>query len=154
MHCEESVSIRLESLHVKGLGRFHDSIKGYFPQHAVGKHPEDILDRISEYAIRSLSYPSGALNAFQGILKAYGSFKNPVHHQQGMVAFSPETFTPTQGLTWNEMFALDLSWELNAPTTRRPEFLSWTWLGWIPQVQPYLATAYMTLIRYREITFA
>jgi Heterokaryon incompatibility protein (HET) len=130
MHCQEAVLIPLSSLHIKSLERFRDEFPGFFPRNGIGKRPEEIIHRISEYAGRQLSYPSDTLYAFQGILRAYQSFKTPVHHLCGVVIFPPETFKHTLNMTITEMFAFGLSWMTTDLATRRPEFPSWSWCGW------------------------
>jgi hypothetical protein len=132
MHCEESISIPPASLHIKSLERFRDNLHGLFPRYGIGKRTEEIIDLISGYVNRQFSHPSDALDAFQGILRAYQSFKIPLHHLCGVIVFPPKLFKTTENWTISEMFALGLSWCEVFPLSciRRPDFPSWSWLGW------------------------
>jgi Heterokaryon incompatibility protein (HET) len=132
MHCQESFSIPLHNLHVKDLTRFRNELTGFFPRFGVGKTSDDLLSRIPEYAHRKFSYASDALDAFQGVLRAFQSFPNPVHHICGVVILSPSTFKSTKTLTSQEMLIFGLCWNIQGSNIRRPEFPSWTWLGWSP----------------------
>lgn len=71
--------------------------------------------QIEQYTQRQLSYPQDSLNAFLGILRAYGRMNKPVQHFWGLPCYEG---TP------------DLQWYHQRPASRRPDFPSWSWAGW------------------------
>lgn len=89
----------------------------------------DIFDRINEYASRSLSYDSDALNAFQGILKVFEKAACPVYHYWGVPIISG-TLLNVQNINWITRFALGLTWVTQTAGKRREGLPSWSWTGW------------------------
>ncbi|KAH7076709.1 heterokaryon incompatibility protein-domain-containing protein [Paraphoma chrysanthemicola] len=82
---------------------------------------EGFFDHISKYMRRQLSFESDRLNAIESVLNDFRSKKEPIFHIFGI------PFKPTADLTIN----CTLFWRMQSNRVhRRPEFPSWSWLGW------------------------
>ncbi|QDS77308.1 hypothetical protein FKW77_004599 [Venturia effusa] len=132
MHCQESLSIPLACLHIKDWSKFKDEYIGIFPHLGIGETSLEILDRIEEYVHREFTYPSDALDAFQGVFRAFQSLSHPVRQVCGIVILDPRTWPSTKSFTIEDMLVLGLCWGFYGPDQidRQPHFPSWTWLGW------------------------
>jgi hypothetical protein len=130
MYCEESLSVPLKPFHVKKFSKIPDTHKGFFPRSGIGKTSEEILSRVAEYAQREFSYTSDALDAFQGVFRAFQSLDSPVRHICGVLVLSPSMNKTTKLLKGSEMFIFGLSWNYSGKVSRRLAFPSWSWLGW------------------------
>lgn len=76
--------------------------------------------QIEQYTQRHLSYPQDSLNAFLGVLRAYGRMAEPVEHIWGIPY--------RQGIP-------ALQWCHQRPAVRRPDFPSWSWAGWAGEIK-------------------
>ncbi|KAI1620035.1 hypothetical protein EDD37DRAFT_674845 [Exophiala viscosa] len=101
---------------------------------------------VNSFARRSLTYQEDALNAFKGILQAFRTPAQtkvkPVDNYVGIPLFSSglgHTDVLVYGLDWNidDEFNNDVIGLNHTPNetqiasaVRRPQFPSWTWLGW------------------------
>ena len=103
---------------------------------------------ISDYCSRYLTFESDALNAFRGILNHYARTPHTTHQYWGLLislhpplhselnsssvgsteSFHLKKHAPTQSLSAS--FVAALSWGFENFTERRPNFPSWTWVGW------------------------
>lgn len=74
---------------------------------------------VAEYTRRKLTYQSDLLNAFQGIIQSFGSKLDghPNFFHYGL---------PTS--SFDQMFCWDT--DSHYPHRRRPDWPSWSWLGW------------------------
>lgn len=143
MHCFESISISLQSLHISSNARFGDDMKAFraFPPAGTGRTAYDIVSRIEEYSKKSLSYNSDAINAMLGIFKQFEKVNNSIDQFWGLPIFtgrnlqsgldrkSLRTYSPT------ELLGLSLSWvsEHQQPATRRPNqdnLPTWSCASW------------------------
>ncbi|KAI1780913.1 heterokaryon incompatibility protein-domain-containing protein [Hypoxylon cercidicola] len=87
----------------------------YTPSH----EPQSLLDHITEYTRRQLSYEVDSLDAFKGVLASYETDKrSPIRHLWGI---------PVQGES-GPFFSL--LWYHKSVATRRSGFPSWSWAGW------------------------
>jgi hypothetical protein len=77
------------------------------------------FDAASDYSGRALSDPADLINAFKGILQYFqprmDGLKNTFHYGLPLSAF-------------DQAFCWQTQW--HCPLLRRPEYPSWSWLGW------------------------
>lgn len=105
-----------------GMGRFEHLI----PDFSRGELMHlSLLDQLSEYSGRELTYDSDSLKAFLGIFNSYKQnpkrlASTPLHLAWGLFFHLKQT----------EGLRVYLDWQHNKPAARRPEFPSWTWAGW------------------------
>ena len=74
---------------------------------------------VSEYSARDLTWHSDVINAFQGILQ---SFESSLDGQPNRFHYGLPTSSFDQAFCWQTFD--------HAPYLRRPEYPSWSWLGW------------------------
>ena len=104
---------------------------GFNPSHA-----KSLAHRITEYTRRDLSFQSDALNAMQGIFRAFAALPSPTRHFWGIPmdiwpADKPGYPRGSAGkLCSEESFARSLYWFLKEPSHRREGFPTWSWAGW------------------------
>lgn len=106
--------------------------------YGAGKFPWDIGHWICKYPTRDLTYPSDALNAFSGIVRAFEDLVHPVYHPWGVPILPSIRKQQTQTTieetpiprSCSDGFILGLCWKHASPATRRPSFPSWSWAGW------------------------
>ncbi|KAH8667970.1 heterokaryon incompatibility protein-domain-containing protein [Tricladium varicosporioides] len=148
MHCCESIIKPLGLLHVKNKQRMKAfNGDGPFSAGGLGKYPWQLLDRISEFTGRRLSYESDSLNAMLGILNAYKHLRHPVFHYYGVPSLPPYMNTQKIGVAFGKLIrmvplpdnpenglATGLCWFLDKPSQRRYGFPSWSWAGWSGKV--------------------
>ena len=140
MHCYEVIDFPVLDLHIKSLQRFRRNHAGIFPE-GVGKHPWDMLARISEYSTRSFSYPSDALNGALGVLRAFEDLEYPLTHYFGVPILSRYLKSIGGSVAAKKRpsdngLAVGLCWSLERPGKRRMGFPSWSWAGWSGKVWP------------------
>lgn len=132
MHCLESIRVPLEGLHTLKNGRMRDSvsISRVFPHRGLGKYPSNLESRINDYLKRSLAFDGDALDAFRGILTHYRcAFAKPIESICGIPLFAIRDSryhldNLVHGLSWRALSSR------SEDIKRRPEFPSWTWVGW------------------------
>jgi len=148
MHCCESILKPLGLLHVKNKQRMKAwNGDGPFSAGGLGKHHWELLDRISEFTRRRLTYESDILNAMSGIFNAYSYLQRPVFNYFGVPSLPPWMNTQKVGIAFGNLIrmvplpnnpenglATGLCWFLESPSQRRPGFPSWSWAGWKGQV--------------------
>jgi len=99
-------------------------------------HAKSLAHRIKEYTRRDLSFQSDALNAMQGIFRAFAALPSPTRHFWGIPmdiwpADKPGYPRGSAGkLCSEESFARSLYWFLKEPSHRREGFPTWSWAGW------------------------
>jgi hypothetical protein len=98
-----------------------------FPLQTVGEEPYMLSNRISEYLNRSLTFDRDILAAFRGVLAAYER-----HFPTSSRIVAGLAIGEQPGMSNLETLASGLSWcfEPSSGLERRPDFPSWTWLGW------------------------
>jgi hypothetical protein len=141
MYYWEQLNVPLRELHTEDQSSFQDWLCsevniGIFPRE-LGKTPQDITNRISEYSRRNLTKSADALNAFRGILRAceierkYHYLGVPILHDHERF---PEEFSPItgfcQGLLWWPINSQPDTEPYNGRPVRRLGFPSWSWTGW------------------------
>lgn len=82
---------------------------------------------LDAYSQRELTYESDSLNALLGAFNFIRRRDPPVYHLWG-VAFTKDTFLSSSD-TQNEVM-ISLDWFPKRKVSRRPEFPSWSTLGW------------------------
>ncbi|KAF4473045.1 HET-domain-containing [Fusarium albosuccineum] len=97
-----------------------------FPSSLELRDPHTVLRLIHNYRKRDLSFDDDALHAMAGIFAAFRKLKQPVQFVCGLPIFYNELLRAD-----TRQFALlqSLPWDGTA-LRRRPQFPSWTWLGW------------------------
>lgn len=96
-----------------------------FPEDGIGRHRQDIVRRLNEYASRQLTFESDSLNAILGIFKPYQL--KQVYHLWG-IPFATEA--DLKILEINFITALGWCTRLPEIAKRRQQFPSWSWVGW------------------------
>lgn len=109
--------------------------------------PWTLAKLIREYSRRRLTYPSDAINAFAGILRAFQNTEYPVYHLWGSPILPPVAM-PLAGddcgdgvvalsRSTSDGFLLGLCWRADGTAAagvpgvkRRAGFPSWCWTGW------------------------
>lgn len=106
----------------------------------LGQNPWEIIRYIADYSSRQLTFPSDAVNAFQGILNIFGQARYNVIHLFG-VPLMPPYAELRRGLSfearpWSvvQQFIIGLTWFHLTPSHRRDGFPSWSWAGWTGEV--------------------
>lgn len=134
MHCLESIDASLQTLHIRRNTRMRDKvdISRVFPLRGLGKSPSDLEERLNEYLQRSLSTEMDILDAFKGVLVAFGRKFFLLESLCGIPIYRPELFE-----TGLEALVSGLMWSVPAGSdregfgpVRRKGFPSWTWAGW------------------------
>lgn len=154
MHCQETVRMPLAADHQEwsaSMGRECDGTR-IFPPNGPGRFATDILERVCEYTTRNLSHPSDNLNALLGVFNSFADEqhryrasakqlssqvpKTPgpakVHHLWGIPILPRNSVsgTKTEKLNLTRRLVLMLGWRCRSPSTRCPDFPSWSWAGW------------------------
>lgn len=150
MHCQESIPIPLEALHILSKQRYRSSVN--IPKVFVSSG--NALDTrglisfwtcVNDFSHRDLTYQGDALNAFKGILGQFRRHTAPIHDYFGIpipLSTLSRVDTLIYGLTWHIDDDPDddvIGHNRTPPVTQiesatRTHFPSWTWLGWkIPQ---------------------
>ncbi|KAH3919392.1 hypothetical protein HBI56_026140 [Parastagonospora nodorum] len=132
MHCREAVTIPLDDMHLVSKQRFKaDAPSGSFDAKRPGRYPLMYMRHVAEFYFKQLSYPSDALNAMHGIFKSFQEQppKRAVYNICGIPILPGrfQSFTSQRPL---HPFLTNLFWYHTEPGHRRPEFPSWSWVGW------------------------
>lgn len=93
----------------------------------------DLLDKLTEYTGRKLTYQSDALNAMLGIFQAHATLEtSPVYHVCGVpiLHHGGRTYPNHDAEVTPAGFVRSLCWTHQSPGHRRPGFPSWSWAGW------------------------
>ena len=148
MHCYEAMQSPLHLLHSPYPGRFSEwNEPGLFLSSEILTHPLDqLLNHLSQYTARDLTYVSDALNAMLGIFGLFNrqskngkqARSNDEIMQIGGIPIVPDStlqnycpLNPQLSTSCREeQFLTGLRWKLKEPSKRRIEFPSWSWLGW------------------------
>jgi len=151
MSCQETIQMPLSAVHQtwnSTMGRECDRMR-IFPPNGPARVATDIIERIREYTSRSLSYPADNLNALSGIFNSFANEelrRTPqlnhrtitapntaqIQHLWG-IPILPRTAVDNDEPEDNSLhrrFCLTLGWQCASPTTRCPDFPSWSWAGW------------------------
>jgi hypothetical protein len=108
------------------------SISRLWPLRLVGKYPSDMQKRIEEYALRNLSFPSDALNAFAGILSEFKALDRPVPNFCGLPIFDSDSKIGSLivGLSWSVQIDYNTRTPSLGSVRKRPGFPTWSWADW------------------------
>lgn len=96
----------------------------------------ELTSLIREYSSRSLTKPSDVLDAFCAIFQMFERAKYPIYHVWGI-----PTLNSIEGedVSFKDTFLYGLSWKKSITPLhslqRRPGFPSWSWTGWIGEVE-------------------
>ena len=142
MHCAESLVLPRDQLHVKSKKEFKvDVASGAFRNKDPGKKPWQIMFYVSEFNKRDLTFPSDAVNAMEGIFNSFSNGRRPLYHLVGVPIPPPEstynyhTIYKATHRTLEECFLVGLSWYHTKAVGRREEFPSWSWAGWLGDLE-------------------
>lgn len=96
-----------------------------FPEDGIGRHAQDIVKRLNEYASRQLTFGSGSLNAILGIFRPFQD--KQVYHLWGVPFFADSAPGNME-----RNFVMALSWNTRVPDQARcrSNFPTWSWVGW------------------------
>jgi Heterokaryon incompatibility protein (HET) len=100
------------------------------------REPWTVLNHISDYSKRALTYDSDALNGMLGVLRVFGEAEYPVRHFWGVPVLPPvkrhrtDFHAITVKRSATEGFVSGLCWKSHSPGRRRAGFPSWSWTGW------------------------
>ncbi|KAL2068340.1 hypothetical protein VTL71DRAFT_16438 [Oculimacula yallundae] len=152
MSCAEIVRLPLDAMHNPKTGKAKPEIPaGAFVEKAIrydGESTKDqggalkIMDYVSRYTQRQLSYQSDALNAIQGIFRVFEKLQYPTYQLMGIPMeplSDPSGFAPRSKLgstlrSPEDEFMTGLMWHHKffqpGRSYRRSGFPSWTWAGW------------------------
>jgi hypothetical protein len=133
MHCFESVSTPAKVLasmsEHNGIFANHQ----LYPSKGFADEPKDFLQRINEYADKSLSYEGDILKAVAGVLRVFESSPVPFRHIWGLPLYPISLSTTDRAM---ESLIASLTWQVEVEgdegdvMTRRDGFPSWSWVGW------------------------
>jgi hypothetical protein len=149
MHCAESITLPLDAMHDNKKKTFKSSLPlGAFRSKTPGSDPYDIMNYISEFSKRELSFLTDRLNAMRGIFHIFETANWRVHHLMG-VPIMPPCVSASQTLGKSKLykgllrspeqgFLIGLTWVHSSPGGRIPEFPSWSWAGWSGELDPEL----------------
>jgi len=133
MHQIESVDTQLNKLHTRAFFAKSIDFGVVFPSiQELQRGTESFEARVYEFVHRNFTYESDALDAFRGILATFEDLPKPIHHFFGLPLFSEHYFDNPADATPARVLAAGLSWQFNTRMARRPEYPSWTWVGWKP----------------------
>lgn len=90
----------------------------------------NLRDQIQEYTRRDLSHSEDSLNAFLGVLNYHYRTVRPMAHIWGLPLYEDLASAPQPRDILFELF-----WWHEAPSVRRHQFPSWTWVGWAGPVR-------------------
>jgi hypothetical protein len=149
MTCQETVQMPLAAAHQEwsnSMGHECDKTR-IFAHNGPGRFSIDVLERITEYTSRTLTWPTDNLNAFLGVLNRFKtrqtSVGNPskalsvrntkssvsaaVYHLWGLPLL-PHAVHPYCSSI--DIFSLMLLWRCLSPSVRSSSLPSWSWSGW------------------------
>jgi Heterokaryon incompatibility protein (HET) len=159
MNCFESIQNNLHLTHVKNKskslqfmhsGIFSGKRKQAFAavdleKSAVGNLVR-YLEHVHQYSSKNLSFEEDALEAFAGITSHLQRAKDPIFQVWGIPFWYPRGRASVEvckslvvGLLWRHICDQDPS--SNKPY-RRPGFPSWSWAGWVGQVEYLVPVSY------------
>lgn len=145
MHCSESMILPLNKMHHfmggdRGFGwkekyTFHWRVPDGARAKTSTGSPLDIIDHISEYYQRELSFQEDTLNAMAGIFQLFGKASMKVYNISGIpILPSGWHHAPAGHLKLPPLpessFMTSLLWFHSKPGVRRAPFPSWSWAGW------------------------
>jgi hypothetical protein len=112
-----------------------------FPK-GVGRSAWGVVECSEEYTQKSFSQPSDILKGILGILRVFEISVHRIHHCFAVpILLAPTEIAKTAAGThksyeWSTTmsFFSGLCWELKEPSSRRPDFPSWSWTGWFGHV--------------------
>ncbi|PVH71448.1 HET-domain-containing protein [Cadophora sp. DSE1049] len=150
MHCTEVLHLPLEEMLDRATRKARSEVPpGAFTTKSIGDYPWRIMQYVSDFAARQLTYQSDALNAIQGIFRAFEKSPHPLYQLMGVPIMSPYVISgnsvplvSTISRFPEEGFMIGLLWfhRYSPPKDdfRRTCFPSWTWAGWNGQPERHL----------------
>ncbi|KAE9376481.1 HET-domain-containing protein [Stipitochalara longipes BDJ] len=159
MNCFESIQNNLDLTHVKNKskslqfmhsGIFSGKRKQAFAavdleKSAVGNLVR-YLEHVHQYSSKNLSFEEDALEAFAGITSYLQRARDPIFQVWGVPFWYPRGRAAVEvcksiivGLLWRHIRDLDPTSE---KPYRRPGFPSWSWAGWVGQIEFLVPVSY------------
>ncbi|KAF7955677.1 hypothetical protein EAE96_004603 [Botrytis aclada] len=142
---EEQAYFECQKMSCRETVNFECDIENYnvFQETPLGMFPWSILNHISEYSKREMTYSVDALNVLLGVFRVFRQQENAVHHLWGIPVIPPTCKHQNKDVKMHETleqgFVVSLTWEPNAPGARRPGFPNWSWAGWTCSVSPNIS---------------
>ncbi len=156
MQCTESLVLPPGQIHVDNDNMDRAGISNSSFGYALpGRNPHTIMEYISQFSQRTLSYPADRLHAIEAIFEAFRRGPRPVYNLFGVPIAHPDilrdqgekdssevthqTSGPRENLddryissgrNAKEGFLLGLTWYRSKPAERVELFPSWSWAGW------------------------
>ncbi|KAK0099686.1 hypothetical protein ONS96_008183 [Cadophora gregata f. sp. sojae] len=150
MHCAEVLHLPLQEMLDTDTGKARVEVPpGAFTTKSIGDYPWRIMQSVSDFSARQLTYQSDALNAIQGIFRAFEKSPYPTYQLMGVPIMSSYIISGTSDPVVStisrypdEGFMIGLLWfhRHSRPEAdlRRQCFPSWSWAGWNGQPEQYL----------------
>src|ERR1700761_6545285 len=149
MNCCESVNADFDLVHTKDKSKsllfMHSGIftgaKSFRPQDEKDQNAaanfQSYCEHIQQFSKRKLSFESDSFKAFAGIAGHFERSNSPSSQTWGipMVSLSTMMFDVINlnaGLYWKHKHNF---WSGLSEPRRRPEFPSWSWIGWAGEVE-------------------
>ncbi|CZR45331.1 uncharacterized protein FPRO_15494 [Fusarium proliferatum ET1] len=113
---------------------FRCSILHFIPENAG---TEGVYSLTGDFSERRITYPSDRLNAFLGILNLFqDAFPESFRHIWGQ----PIPYSTDMSVA--DVVVSALKWHIVGLAQRRPDFPSWSWVGWKGQAYPSANSVY------------
>ena len=131
MHIAKSASTPVDVVHLRQDDEDGGITAGTFNFNNPGSSPVHLKHFIAEYTSKNLTFPQDTLDAMKGIFARFGKLDPLVEHLMGipLVSGVARVYLPTN------CFLAGLCWRLKSPTVRRVGFPSWTWAGWVGELE-------------------
>ena len=166
MSCAEAISTPLDELHTSDGRRFRTCVRHGIFRGGFGKRCSPLTEHIQNYSQKALTFETDILRGMLGIFRAFERQKFPIHHPWGVPVELEIDQAPWQkqatvykqylAFPWKIAagFARGLTWSLEAPTSRRIGFPSWSWTGWAGSLLPWPAFEGLSSQENPEIQFS
>jgi hypothetical protein len=134
MHCAEIIDSDIRSLHRDGTYNIEGGGMGLWPSslHLISNVSE-VWDCIAIYSGKTFSHQGDILNGILGILGSFERNNKAFQHYWGM-PIMPQHVTRHLKPTVTD-FMFGLCWIPAQTTSRRADFPSWSWTGWIGPIR-------------------
>ena len=131
MHIAESALMPVDVVHLRQDDEDGDITAGAFNFNNPGSSPVHLKHFIAEFTSKKLIFSQDTLDAMKGIFARFGKLDPPVENLMGIPLMPgvAKPYLPTN------CFLAGLCWRLKSPAVRRAGFPSWTWAGWVGELE-------------------
>ncbi|KAH7115829.1 heterokaryon incompatibility protein-domain-containing protein, partial [Dendryphion nanum] len=140
IYCSEALDFPIEGLlkiHTRDRQHLRDDLClggriGLYPITLVDQNSWEIFAHLSAYSQRTLTYEADILNGILGLFRHTEALANPIRHIWGLPFQEHQSWDDVYvESTYRQLsFVESMSWTLKKPSSRRPGFPSWSWVGW------------------------